>query len=146
MIPDELLEKINSIADLPLSEELLGTYLEGNLKGSELREVQNLIGSDQMVSDFCDLIYDSHLNEIAYPSDISLPFISNSIGSFECSFDSCEVPIVSEEQSYGLIEADPHFMDNYLLGHIDSPLDNQNDSLSDNEDTLPSGEEINLYQ
>lgn len=55
MIPDELLEKINSIADLPLSEELLGTYLEGNLKGSELREVQSMIGYNSALSEICDI-------------------------------------------------------------------------------------------
>lgn len=51
MIDDELMKKIDSIEDLPISEEMLGAYLEGNLHGSEFREISNLIHENSNLSD-----------------------------------------------------------------------------------------------
>ena len=44
-------EKLDALMELPVSEEMLGAYVEGNLHGSELREVQNIIGQDSFVAD-----------------------------------------------------------------------------------------------
>lgn len=38
--------KFDFIEDLPVSEEMIGAYLEGNLLGSEMREVSNFVESD----------------------------------------------------------------------------------------------------
>lgn len=40
------INKFDDIEDLSISEEMLGAYLEGNLHGSEFREVNNFILSD----------------------------------------------------------------------------------------------------
>lgn len=48
---DNLFAKFNSIEDLPVSEELLGAYAEGNLRGAEYREVQNIISNDANLSE-----------------------------------------------------------------------------------------------
>lgn len=44
-------DKLDALMELPISEEMLGAYVEGNLHGSELREVQNIIGQDSFVAD-----------------------------------------------------------------------------------------------
>lgn len=44
-------EKLDALMELPVSEEMLGAYLEGNLHGSEFREVQNIIEQDPFVAD-----------------------------------------------------------------------------------------------
>ena len=44
-------EKLDALMELPVPEEMLGAYVEGNLHGSELREVQNIIGQDSFVAD-----------------------------------------------------------------------------------------------
>lgn len=58
MINDDLLSKFERIEDLPVSEEMLGAYLEGNLRGAEMREVQNLINADNFVAEFSNMIED----------------------------------------------------------------------------------------
>lgn len=44
-------EKLDALMELPISEEMLGAYLEGNLHGAELREVQNIVEKDSFVAD-----------------------------------------------------------------------------------------------
>ena len=44
-------EKLDALMELPISEEMLGAYLEGNLHGAELREVQNIVDKDSFVAD-----------------------------------------------------------------------------------------------
>ena len=44
-------EKLDALMELPVSEEMLGAYVEGNLHGSELREVQNIVEKDSFVAD-----------------------------------------------------------------------------------------------
>ena len=55
---NELLSQFDDVQDLPVSEEMLGAYIEGNLDGSELRSVQNLLNDDddlfQMINSFDD--------------------------------------------------------------------------------------------
>lgn len=42
----ELLNEFESIQDLPVSEEMLGAYIEGNLNSEEILNVENAINSD----------------------------------------------------------------------------------------------------
>lgn len=58
MISDELLSKFDSIEDLPVSEEMLGAYMEGNLHGSVFREIQNYIHNEECVSTLLDVIHE----------------------------------------------------------------------------------------
>ena len=64
MINDELLAKFDRIQDLPVSEEMLGAYLEGNISDSELNVVQTAISSDADFESFVSgfpafpLVYD----------------------------------------------------------------------------------------
>ncbi len=50
MISDELLNKFARIEDLPVSEEMLGAYLEGNLSENEVSQILPIINQDDIVS------------------------------------------------------------------------------------------------
>ena len=56
MISDELLNKFDRIEDLPVSEEMLGAYLEGNLHGSEFREINNIIHDDSTLFNLVGIV------------------------------------------------------------------------------------------
>ena len=43
--------KLDRLMNLPVSEEMLGAYIEGNLYGSELREVHNIIEQNPELED-----------------------------------------------------------------------------------------------
>lgn len=53
---EELKARFASIQDLPVSEEMIGAYIEGNLNGADLRDVQNFINSDQSVLDMIEVV------------------------------------------------------------------------------------------
>lgn len=65
MINDELLAKFDCIQDLPVSEEILGAYVEGRLNGSEMREMQTLVRQEDGLSDLVNVIENDH-----YPDDL----------------------------------------------------------------------------
>ena len=52
----DLQDKFDELNDLPISEELLGAYAEGNLRGAEFREVENLLSENSALSGFIDNI------------------------------------------------------------------------------------------
>lgn len=59
---DELISRFKDIRDLPVSEELLGVYVEGNLRGSELREVSNLLRTDDNFSNLVQSVESDGIN------------------------------------------------------------------------------------
>lgn len=74
MISDELLSKFNRIQDLPVSEEMLGAYLEGNLNQKEAEFVGTSISEDQYVMELVEAISISSTMEnfsemIDFPDD-----------------------------------------------------------------------------
>lgn len=54
---DELISRLNDIQELPISEEILGAYVEGILQGTELDTVMEQISSDTSLEEI--------LNDIA---------------------------------------------------------------------------------
>lgn len=54
MISDKLLNKFDRIEDLPVSEEMLGAYLEGNLDLLESSQIEFQISTDPYLSGLVD--------------------------------------------------------------------------------------------
>lgn len=82
MINDELLAKFDRIQDLPVSEEMLGAYMEGNLQDSERMEVDSWIDHNlalrslieecadpTLYDDAFSLLDSTALDEIGYPPE-----------------------------------------------------------------------------
>lgn len=70
MINKELLAKFDRIQDLPVSEEMLGAYMEGNLDGVDSSEIADAIASDEALSDLLENV-DMH-TEIQDTSDLDV--------------------------------------------------------------------------
>lgn len=45
------ISKFDFIEELPVSEEMLGAFLEGSLMGAEVRDVSNFVESNSIISD-----------------------------------------------------------------------------------------------
>lgn len=73
MIDDELLNKFDRIQDLPVSEEMLGAYLEDNLSSSEVLDVESAIQESDYLKDIIYPIaeYDTNIDDISIDSAIS---------------------------------------------------------------------------
>lgn len=114
MINDELLNKFDRIEDLLVSEEILGTFLEGNLRGSEFREVQNYIHADAVVSDLIDIIED----DINGANDLDLSYelgIESMIGSDDI-YANIVLPEISSFEMNSLIDSSSSLTDDIILG------------------------------
>lgn len=53
-------DKFDELNDLPISEELLGAYIEGSLRGPEFREIESLLSDDAPLSNFVSAIEEEY--------------------------------------------------------------------------------------
>lgn len=73
MIDEELLNKFDRIQDLPVSEEMLGAYMEDNLSPTEALDVESAIQEYNYLKDIIYPIaeYDTKIDDISIDSAIS---------------------------------------------------------------------------
>ena len=69
MIDEELLNKFDRIQDLPVSEEMLGAYMEGNTSDDESLYIDNLLSFDSSFSSLVDSLGDE-LEDFNSPSEL----------------------------------------------------------------------------
>lgn len=82
MIDDELMKKFDSIEDLPLSEEMLGAYLEGNLSPIEIFDIESTIGENEYLKEIVDINH-----EYGFNSDII----------DEISIEAIDLPLIPDD-------------------------------------------------
>lgn len=146
MMDNELMNKFDRLEALPISEEMLGAYLENNLHGSESREIKNLINGDTNISDLVSAVEADmdFINELNFSfengveasfycdeifGDISLPEPSSiELQSFTDLRSPLSDEIIIDGQSHNMVVND-HFIhseDNdhdHHLNHQDPGLD-----------------------
>lgn len=61
-INEELLAKFDRIQDLPVSEEMLGAYLEGNLDCYDMQDVSELIRENNLLRTISEDVIDTSIN------------------------------------------------------------------------------------
>lgn len=107
---NKLLQLFDDIRELPISEETIGAYMEGNLSGAELRDVQNLLNSDNNLFDFVDVINDN----------IDIPLDNITLQEW----NSEDISMLSPNED-SLISAnlDNNFDPIYVLGNSESVFD-----------------------
>ena len=70
MIDADLLHKFDSIEDLPVSEEMLGAYLEGNLDDAEVSEIESMLQNSSNLTDIYEnIIQTSAANSLSSAYD-----------------------------------------------------------------------------
>lgn len=70
---DELVSRFDSIQDLPVSEEQLGAYLEGNLSLYEMEELGQIVNQDPMLQ---SIVEDALISPLTYVED-SAEYVEN---------------------------------------------------------------------
>lgn len=73
MIDEELLNKFDRIQDLPISEEMLGAYMEDNLSPTEALDVESALQEYDCLKDIINPITecDANIDDISINSTIS---------------------------------------------------------------------------
>ncbi|MCM1501307.1 MAG: hypothetical protein NC115_01410 [Bacteroidales bacterium] len=129
MINDDLFAKFDSIDDLPISEELLGAYTEGNLRGAEYREVHNIVSNDTNLSDLMSSVeQDSFFNEIDRFNHFDNAIgVTNADDYLRIDIEELELPSISTEL---LIGATPLSSDIVLDATFDDVIGQSHDDIS----------------
>lgn len=144
MIDEKLLNKFDRIHDLPISEEILGAYFEGNLSDSESIEVSSIIDTHPDLSfisfeigtnatDFGTEL--NHIDEEFVPLDFGLPEI-NEVGSyfqFHQPANEIDIAAIREPQlsndMFGLEDSDTEVIsdidNNNVQSHDSFDMDSQ---------------------
>lgn len=129
MINDELFAKFDSIEDLPISEELLGAYTEGNLRGAEYREVHNIVSNDTNLSDLMSPVEQDSLfnkNNLFDPFNNSIE-ITSPEDYLHINFDELELPSINSDL---LVGASPLSSDIILDATFDDVLRHDHDDIN----------------
>lgn len=74
MIDELMINKFSDIEDLPVSEEMLGAYLEGNLDSYEMNDVLNAIQDNPML---LEIMEDVTTDDTFYITDSDIEDILN---------------------------------------------------------------------
>lgn len=82
MMDDELMNRFDRIEDLPISEEMLGAYLEGRLSSAERELVQSEINLDLTLMNLSHSVKD---------------YVDQNIFCDSSLIDSIELPILIDE-------------------------------------------------
>jgi len=107
----DLQDKFDELNDLPISEELLGAYAEGNLRGAEFREVENLLSENSALSGFIDnIVNDFSISTLDIFDDpySQMELLSNETFDSQ-NFDSLEIPSIGDDYLISAIPSNSDF-------------------------------------
>ena len=136
-INDDMLNKFNSVPDLPISEEILGAYIEGRLDPLENLRVSSILEVEPELSSLMDAeldsSYDSFPFQEAVTPDIDLQSLPDfDLNSFHPDSFNSESPLsVDTTSPFDALGADApsvHFPEDFFSSddrfpHIDESLD-----------------------
>lgn len=104
MIDDELMKKFDSIKDLPISEEMLGAYMEGKLDLYDMDNVNMLVHNDPILQ---SIVEDTANSAFETPYNFESIHQSDEISSDDenISFDTNDIELGESNEPID------HFMD-----------------------------------
>ena len=105
---NELLDCLDNLQDLPISEETIGAYMEGNLEKNEVNEVDNALKENNFIS---NLITDA---STPIPEPNIEDFFSDDVIDFE------NIPFLFNEDSYMDLPDNDNYQREELNMEIDS--------------------------
>lgn len=154
MISDELLSKFDSIEDLPISEEMLGSYIEGSLDIDKTIICEDIMAHDSSLNDlFFEITNDPSIqseDELIFSFDSD--FLDNGIDTFLTSpdmvlFDSASPSDLSFEDSdlhvNNQILSDFHSEEEYSNYSEDTSFNDRDETFITDFDDLNDSQNLN---
>ena len=92
---------------LPISEEMLGAYIEGNLSAEESSMVKNIIDSDEM--------FQSFVSELSVPDSMIGGTFWDIFPAFDTEFELPSIPEIGYRQ-LGILSSEP--VENVLIAPV----------------------------
>lgn len=105
---EELLSQFENIQDLPVSEETLGAYLEGNLEPEQMAEVYDYISGSDALQDLTAELYD-------IPEDVDVMSVLSPTDGLESDVVIIEDDAVESADDVVVVEDDTILRDDDVV-------------------------------
>lgn len=81
MIDEELMNKFDRIQDLPVSEEMLGAYLEGNLSEEEVSDIELMLQYQPYLSEISEEVSQLYVSDSNFcdNTELIIPHLADSL-------------------------------------------------------------------
>lgn len=147
---NDLINRIESMQDLPVSEEMLGAYCEGTLGSADAAVMDSCIANNAEIGELVDSVDNIHASDDTF----SLDFSTNGIDDIDLPnvplagvFNPLDIGITPNIEDIGMVAAAaplafPDIADDFVSRSDDFISDNDDSFLND-DDSIDTDDEIN---
>lgn len=146
---NDLINRIESMRDLPVSEEMLGAYCEGSLSPVDAATMDSYIANDAEIGELVDSVDNSQGSDNLYTfgysadgvDDIDLPNVP-----MVSAFNPFDIGTISNTDDIGMVAvAPPAFPDiaDDFVSRSDEFIFDSDDSFLSDDDSIHTEDDIN---
>lgn len=149
---DALMKRIDSIQDLPVSEEMLGAYCEGTLNSVDTATVDDFISNDAALGELVDSVDNLQVHDNGFSFDynggLSVDNMELPEVPMDNEFTTLGIDIIPNIENFGMVAAVAAghvfcgISDDFLSGNDDF-ISGDNDILSTDDHSLDIDDDIN---
>lgn len=144
---NDLINRIESMQDLPVSEEMLGAYCEGTLGSADAAVMDSCIANNAEIGELVDSVDNLHVADDLYPLGYSTESIDLPDVPMVGAFNPSDIDITPNIDDFGMVAAvaSPAFCgitDDFVSGNDDFISDNDDSFLND-DNSIDTDDDVN---
>ena len=144
---NDLINRIESMQELPVSEEMLGAYCEGSLGSADAAVMDSCIANNAEIGELVDSVDNLHVADDTYPLGYSTESIDLPDVPMVGAFNPFEIDITPNIDDIGMVAfaASPAFCDiaDDFVSRSDEFISDSDDSFLNGEDSINTDDDIN---
>ena len=144
---NDLINRIESMQELPVSEEMLGAYCEGSLGSADAAVMDSCIANNAEIGELVDSVDNLHVADDTYPLGYSTESIDLPDVPMVGAFNPFEIDITPNIDDIGMVAfaASPAFCDiaDDFVSRSDEFISDIDDSFLNGEDSINTDDDIN---
>ena len=144
---NDLINRIESMQELPVSEEMLGAYCEGSLGSADAAVMDSCIANNAEIGELVDSVDNLHVADDTYPLGCSTESIDLPDVPMVGAFNPFEIDITPNIDDIGMVAfaASPAFCDiaDDFVSRSDEFISDSDDSFLNGEDSINTDDDIN---
>lgn len=138
---NDLINRIESMQDLPVSEEMLGAYCEGTLGSADAAVMDSCIANNAEIGELVDSVDNLHVADDLYPLGYSTESIDLPDVPMVGAFNPSDIDITPNIDDFGMVAAvaSPAFCgitDDFVS--VNDVFTSDNDDITSSDDRFPS--------
>lgn len=143
---NDLINRIESMQDLPVSEEMLGAYCEGTLGSADAAVMDSCIANNAEIGELVDSVDNLHVADDLYPLGYSTESIDLPDVPMVGAFNPSDIDITPNIDDFGMVAAAVaafcDITDDFVSVNDVFTSDNDDSFLND-DDSIDTDDDIN---